>query len=80
MRDALTILGLFINMCGCGMLYLESARVSRSISVAGPRLGNEEDEDRAKFKDTLISWWGRAAIVVVGVGFLVQVVAMRFPE
>jgi hypothetical protein len=62
------------------MLYLESARVSRSISVAGPRLGYEEDEDHAKFKDALISWWGRAAIVVVGVGFLVQVVAFRFPE
>ena len=80
MRDALTILGLFINMCGCGMLYLESVRVSRSISVAGPRLGYEEDEDRAKFKDALISWWGRAALVVVAIGFAVQMAAISFTE
>lgn len=80
MRDALTILGLFINMCGCGMLYLESARVSRCISVAGPRLGHEPDEDRAKFKDDLISWWGRAAIVVVAIGFAVQVAAISLNE
>jgi hypothetical protein len=55
MRDILTIIGLFINMCGCAMLYFDSARVSASISVAGPRLGYEEDEKKAKFKDCVIA-------------------------
>jgi hypothetical protein len=80
MKDALTIAGLFINMLGCVMLYLDSARVSRCISVAGPRLGYEADEERAKFKDALISWWGRISIVVVGLGFAVQIAAFCFGE
>jgi hypothetical protein len=78
MRDILTIIGLFINMCGCAMLYFDSARVSASISVAGPRLGYEEDEKKAKFKDCVIAWWGRASIAVVGLGFAVQIAAFIF--
>jgi hypothetical protein len=78
MKDNLTIAGLIVNMIGCGMLYLDSARVSSSISVAGPRLGYENDEEKAKFKDRLILWWGRLSIIVIGIGFGLQVAAFHF--
>jgi hypothetical protein len=80
MRDLLTVIGLIINMCGCCMLYFDSARVSSSISVAGPRLGHETDEVRAKLKDSLIAWWGRVSIAVIGLGFAFQLVAINFGE
>jgi hypothetical protein len=80
MKDAITIAGLFINVLGCFMLFADSARVSRSISVAGPRLGHEADDKRARFKDALIAWWGCASIVVIGIGFALQICAFYFSE
>lgn len=80
MRDTLTVIGLLVNMLGCCMLYLDSARVSSSISVAGPRLGRETNERSANFKDTIIAWWGRASIVVIGLGFALQIAAIQFSD
>lgn len=74
MKDVLTVSGLVVNILGCGILYLESARISARIPSGG--LVISEEDGGSDERDGLRSWFGRLGFLMLGIGNALQILAI----